>query len=157
MSRIYTVEFENVAVTASQDFFSIAAVADKPIEIVGLVLAQFSDIGDAAEEILRYRIIRGHDTVGSGGTAPTPRPCRVTNAAAGFTARVNDTTIASAGTAVNLFSDAFNIRTGVTHWFPPGCEPSTAATATNEFMVVRLLSTPTDSLSMSGTLFVREM
>lgn len=152
--RFYTVEFENVAVTAAQDFFSITPADDKPVRIAGLFLSQSSDTGDAAEELLRYRIIRGHATVGSGGSAPTPRPIDRSGTAAGFTARVNDTTIASAGSPVNLHSDAFNIRAGLQLWFPP--EFWVEATQGDVLIVVRLMAAPADSLSMSGTLYLAE-
>lgn len=152
--RFYTVEFEGVAVTAAVDFFEITPADDKPCRILGLLLSQSSDLGDAAEEILRYRIIRGHATSGSGGAAPTPRPLDRSGAAAGFTAETNNTTIASAGSGVNLVSDAFNIRAGLQLWFPPECCPEASQGDTT--IVVRLMAAPADSLTMSGTLFVAE-
>ena len=155
MGRVYTVEFENVAVTAAQDFFEIAPADDKPCKVLGLFLSQFSDVGDAAEECLRIRIIRGHSTGGSGGSAPTPRPVNPSDAAAGFAAEVNNTTIASAGTAVNLHSDSFNIRVGYPVWFPEKCQPQVSQGA-GVLLVVRLLAAPADSLSLSGTLYVEE-
>lgn len=154
MGRIYTVEFEGVAVTAAVDLFEVTPADDKPLEVLGLFLAQSSDVGDAASEILRYRVIRGHTTGGSGGAAPTPRPLDRSGAAAGFAAETNNTTIASAGTAVNLHSDAFNIATGLQLWLPEGCEWGVSQADTT--LVVRLMAAPADSLTMSGTLYVRE-
>jgi hypothetical protein len=152
--RSYTVEFENVAVTAGQDFFSLDAATDKPIELVAFELSQNTEVGDAAEEQLRVRVIRGHTTVGSGGTAPTPQPTSPGDTAAGFTARVNDTTIASAGTAVNLHSAAFNVRVG----YPWGPVPFGMGywTSGTSLLVVRLLAAPADSVSMSGSATVIE-
>lgn len=155
MSRIYTVEFENVAVAAVQDFFELTAADDRPVEIVGISFGQISDVGDAQEEMLRFRVIRGHTTSGTGGAAPTPQPVKNRDGTAGFTAETNNvTTQASAGTAVNLFSDAWNIRVGYTFWFPEGCEPDTDQGA--GLLVVRLMAAPADSINLSGTLFVRE-
>ena len=154
MGRVYSVEFENVGVTAAQDFFEITPGDDRPIEIIGIELSQSSDVGDAAEEILRYRVIRGHTTSGSGGSAPTPRPLDARDSAAGFTAEVNNTTIASAGTGVNLHSGTFNIRTGLLLWLPP--EATWKADQGDTTIVVRLMAAPADSLSMSGTLYIRE-
>lgn|SRR5262252_7520675 len=155
MGRLYSVEFENVTVTASQDFFEISPADDKPCRIVGLFLSQNSDKGDAEEEFMRWRVIRGHATSGSGGSAATPRPINPTDVAASFAAEVNNTTIASAGTAVNLHSDAFNIRSGLGLWIPENCwwECSQGA---GVIIVVRLMAAPADALSMSGTLYVRE-
>jgi hypothetical protein len=152
--RIYSVVFDNVAVTAAQDFFEITPADDKPCRFVGLLLSQSSDTGDAQEEILRYAIIRGHTTSGSGGTAPTPRPFDRSGPAAGFAAKVNNTTIASVGTTHSLVNDCFNVRSGLQLWFPPECWPEASQADTT--IVVRLLSTPADSLTMTGTLILAE-
>lgn len=154
MSRVYTVEFENVSVSAAQDFFEVTPADDKPCVFKGLFLSQISDVGDAAEEILRFRIIRGHTTGGSGGTAPTPTPVKRSDTAAGFAAEVNNTTIASLGSAVNVHSDAFNIRVGYQLWWPDGCEPE--VTQADTTMVVRLMAAPADAVTMSGTMYVEE-
>jgi hypothetical protein len=154
MSRIYTVEFEAVAVTAQVDFFEITPADDKPCRILALFLSQSSDVGDAAEEILRYRIIRGHTTSGSGGAAPTPVVLGPIEAAAGFTAETNNTTIASVGTVTNLHSDAFNIRAGLQLVLTP--EMQWGVSQANTTIVVRLMAAPADSLTMSGTIYVEE-
>ena len=153
--RIYTVEFEGTAVTAQVDFFELTPADDKPVQILGLFLSQSSDAGDAADELLRYRVIRGHTTSGSGGSAPTPIPVKGADAAAGFTAETLNTTIASVGTTVNLHSDTFNVRAGLQLWLPDGCE--WAAGQGNTTLVVRLMAAPADSLTMSGTLYVKEL
>lgn len=156
MSRVYTIEFEGVVVSAQVDFFEISPADDKPCKLLGIFLSQSSDVGDAAEEILRIRIIRGHTTSGAGGAVPTPAPLESSaGAAAGFAAETNNTTIASLGTTVNLFSHAFNIRTGLELWFPQGAEPG--ASQANTTLVVRLMAAPADALTMSGTLVVEEM
>lgn len=153
--RVYTVEFEAVAVTAQVDFFELTPADDKPVDILGIFLAQSSDVGDAQDEMLRWRVIRGHTTSGSGGSAPTPTPLRPTQSAAGFTAETCNTTIASAGTTTNLHSDTFNVRAGLQLWLPDTCE--WAASQANTTLVVRLMAAPADSLTMSGTLYVREL
>lgn len=156
MGRIYAVTFEGVAVTAQVDFFEVAPADDKPVALIGIMLSQSSDLGDAAEEILRIKVIRGHSTSGSGGTSATPRPVSSTaDTAAGATAKTNNTTIASAGTGVDLFAHAFNIRAGLEHYFPPECRPS--AGQGDGTIVVRLMAAPADSLTMSGTLFFEEL
>jgi hypothetical protein len=154
MPRCYTVQFENVAVTAVQDLFSLDAATDKPIELVALELAQNTELGDAAEEQLRIQVIRGNTTVGSGGSAPTPQPTSPGDTAAGFTARVNDTTPASAGTAVNLLSTAFNVRVGYA-WgpVPYGMGYWTSGAS---LLLVKLVAAPADSVSMSGTATIVE-
>lgn len=155
MSRIYSVEFEGVAVTAAVDLFEIAPADDKPCAVHAMFLAQSSDVGDASEEILRYRVIRGHSTTGSGGASATPVPLDPSDTAAGFTAETNNTTIATAGTAVNVHSGAFNIRSGEPLVLPP--EMRWKVNQAQGLLVVRLMAAPTDSLTMSGTLYVEEL
>lgn len=157
IGRIYTVVFAAVSVSAAQDFFELTPADDKPIEIIGLSLCQTgnADVGDAAEECLRWSIIRGHTTSGSGGSAPTPRPVKRTDAAAGFASEVNNTTIASAGTTVILHEDSFNVRVGQQIWWPPGTEPDASQGDTT--IVVRLNSAPADAITLSGTIYVREL
>lgn len=154
--RIYTVSFENVSVSAGQDFFEISPADDKPCEIVGLFLAQAgnSDVGDAQEECLRFSVIRGHTTSGSGGSAPTARPVKRSDGAAGFAAEVNNTTIAASGTPVTLHSDSINVRSGYMNWWPPGTEPEASQGDTT--IVVRLLAAPADAITLTGTLYVAE-
>ena len=157
MARTYTVVFGAVSVSAAQDFFEITPADDKPVEICGLSLCQTgnSDVGDAAEECLRFSIIRGHTTSGSGGSAPTPSPLKPNDTAAGFTAEVNNTTIASTGTTMILHEDSFNVRAGYLNWWPPDMEPT--ANQGNTTIVVRLNTAPADAITLSGTLYVREV
>lgn len=156
MGRMYAVTFENVAVSAQVDFFELSPADDKPVLIHAIYLAQWSDLGDAAEEILRVQILRGHTTSGSGGSSATPAPLQSSaGAAAGCAAETNNTTIASAGTAVALHAETFNIRTG---WqYIPTPETRPGASQANTTLVVRLMAAPTDALSMSGTLVLEEL
>ena len=157
MGRVYTISFAGVSVAAQQDLFSLKPATDKPIKIHGIYLAQSTEVGDAAEEMLLVRIIRGHATIGSGGSNPTPRPQDAGDNASGITtnSRVNDTTIASAGSPVNLHSDAFNVRTGWLYLPTPEMRPR--CSETDGFIVVRLLTTPADSITMTGTLYFEEL
>jgi hypothetical protein len=152
--RIYTVVFSAVAVTAAQDLFEISPADDKPVEIVGIELGQTTDSGDAQDEQLQISIIRGFTTSGSGGSAPTPAPLSPSDTAAGFAAEVNNTTVANTGTSVTLHTGAWNVRAGYINWFPEGIRP--AATQANTTIVVRQTA-PADSITMSGTLYVREL
>jgi hypothetical protein len=155
MSRPYVCTFEGTAVTVAVDLFELAPADDKPIEITGLFISQSSDLGDAAEEIIRYEIVRGNTTTGTGGTqAATPVPLRIGDAAAGFTYDSLNTTQATAGTVVVLHAGAFNIRAGEAIWFPEGWGPTTTQST---FICVRLMAAPADSLTMSGTLYVSEV
>lgn len=152
-SRIYTVSFDADAATTADDLLELDAAAEKPIAVLGWHLSQTTETGDAAEEMIRYAWVRGNTTSGSGGAAITPRPCNLTDTAAGFAAEGNNTTPASAGTAVSLFQGAFNLRVPELVWLPDGCEFVTSGTA---LLCMRLLAAPADSTSFSCTVWVRE-
>lgn len=160
MGRAYAVPFMNVSIAAVQDLFYIKPAADKICIIEAVYFANVgiaADAGDAQEEMLRVEGIRlpATVTVGSGGTAPTPGPFAVNDTAAGFTARVNDTTVATtSGTAVTLHPDGWNVRIPYT-WMPPPEHRIVVANA--QAFVFRLNSTPTDAILTSGVCIVREL
>lgn len=158
--RLYTVIFTAVSATAQQDLFYIKPAADKPCVLEAVYLAASggtADAGDAQEELYDLRFIRLPATVtaGSVGTAPTPTPVATNDAAAAFTARVNDTTVAmTSGTALTMHSDGMNNRVPY-QFIPPPEHRMWVANA--QALVVRLSTTPADAILLSGTAYVREM
>ena len=156
MGRMYVGSFENVAVTVAQDFFEIDPATNKTVVIHGFGIYQYSDLADAAEEILRLSIVRGHTTSGSGGSTMTPAPLSSSadTAAGDTTIEINNTTIAStAGTT--LYIHYMNTRAGVEVWYPPEARP--VASAADTTIVLRLLAAPADSLSMGGFIVFEEV
>lgn len=153
MGRMYSVNFNAVAVTAAQDVFEITPADDKPCIIHALILGQYSDFGDAQDELLSIRIIRGFTTSGSGGAAATPRPMNPSDAAAGFAAETNNTTVATTGTTNDLHADVWNVRAPYQFIWPPEMRPKVSQGQTS--LVVRITA-PADSLTMNGTLYVEE-
>ena len=156
MRGVYTVTFDQQTIAAASgdyDFFELDAAAEKPIEIVAIFLANKSEVGDAQEEMVAWSIVRGNTTTGNGAAA-TPRPIDSSDGAASFVAETVSSTPASAGTAVNLHVDTFNIRTGLQLIFPPDMRPKTQGA---DLMCVRLLTALADDATMSGTLYVREL
>ena len=157
MPRMYAVAFTSQTLAAAStdiDLWELTPADDKPVEIVGLTFAVTSELGDAADEWGAIQIIRGHTTSGSGGGTPTPVPVDGIDTAAGFTVEDRNTAVATAGTAVTLFSDGVNVRAGYQVWFPDGCGPR--ASQANTTLIVRQSTTWTDDVTASGTLFVRE-
>jgi len=157
--RVYTVEFGATTlavITAAQDLFELQPADDKPVAIIGWDLAQTTELGDGAEEILRLQIVRGHTTSGSvGGTNPTPRPVVPSDVAAGFVCEINNTTIASVGTPVVLWSGGWNVRVPGPYFLPEDCR--IWCTQAQTTMVLRLTAAPADSISVTGTMFVLEI
>lgn len=157
MGRIYTVEFENAAILNSEgtvDVFEIKPAANKMCWVRHMKLAVISETGDAAEEILRLRWIRGHTTSATGGASPTPRPTNPNDGAAGFTAITVADVIAVSGTPVNLESVGLNVRIPSPDVWTPGTELGVNAGQT--LLSLRLMAAVADDLTISGTLYVEE-
>jgi hypothetical protein len=150
---MYAVSFSGVSVSAAHDFFEVIPAANKPLILHGCIITQTSET-PAEEEQLLIKVIRGHTASGSGGTTPTPVPLVSDDAAAGFSAEANNTTIASAGTPVDLVVEAFNSRMGW-YWMPtPELRPTVKVNTTG--VVIRLVNAPTDAITFSGCLYVEE-
>lgn len=160
LGRAYAVEFHNVAITVQQDLIYIKPAADKPVlieEVKFAVVGGTADAADAQEELLDVELIRvpATVTVGSGGTSMTPNPLATNDAAAGFTARVNDTTKATtSGTLLNLDSDGMNSR--IPYYYLPAPEHRPVV-ANAQALVFRLNTTPADSITCMGKMIVREL
>lgn len=152
MPRQYAVSFTAVAITATQDIFELNAPAAGVVRLMGLVFGQSSDQGDTAAEALDIRVIRGHATSGSGGSAFTPIPLNSSDPAASATCEINNTTVASTGTAVNLLCDTVNLQAGYQIWWPPEAMPM----ARNSERINVRISAPADSITASGTLYYVE-
>jgi hypothetical protein len=154
MSGIYTVQFNGVAATAQQDLFEIVPTSAKPCVVLGFGLSQSTEVGDTAEEGLSILVKSGATTSGSGGSAPTPVANDSTAAAAGFSAEVNNTTKASAGTIVTHYAYNWNIRVPMDIVFT---EQQQIILAASRRFTIELATTPTDSITLSGYLVVQEI
>lgn len=160
MPRSYSVSVSAVSLTAAvTDIFEILTVRDKPaVRILGLVIGQSSDVGDANAENLGIKISRGWTTSGTGGSTATAVPLDGLDSAASFATveTMNATTVASAGTEVVLFADVWNTQAGYQMWFPEGVQPYLPiTTATGYYTTVRVTA-PADPVTLSATLFLQE-
>jgi hypothetical protein len=151
---VFSATFNAVNVTAAQDVFEIAAPADSMVLIREIVLGQYSDAGDAQDELLSILLIRGHTTTGSGGSTPTPVNFYPRSRAALSTVKCNDTGVAANGTTATLVADAFNVRAGWVHRPPDrrGC----IVLDKGQRLVARITA-PVDALTMNGTLIFEEV
>jgi hypothetical protein len=152
--RIYTVQFNGVAVTAQQDLFEINAAATKVVELMEIHLSQSTEVGDAQEEGLSILLKSGATTSGSGGTAPTAVPFELGDVAFAGTVEVNNTTKASVGTIVTHAVWNWNVRVGMDIYFPPDARKWLAPSGR---MTIELATTPADSITMSGYCVFREI
>lgn len=151
MGLMYTATFEEVAVTAAQDLFEIVAPSDAVVVIHDFEISQSSDAGDSESEQLNLLIHRG-STSGSGGSTVTPRPLEAGFPAAGSTVEANNTTQSTEGNI--LFSTNFNVMAGYAKVFTPETRPVISPSGR---LIIELQSTPTDSLTMSGTVTFEEI
>jgi hypothetical protein len=149
----FGITFVAVAAAAVQDFFEYTPGSNRPATILGWEIGQSTEAGDAADEQLRIEFITGYTTSGSGGTNPTPFALDGGTSTALGTTDANNTTLATGGTAVVRYSSAFNVRSGHI-WMPP---PELRIVVPQSVRsVLRLNSTPADSITFSGTLWFDE-
>lgn len=161
-ARWYSVAFTNKTLTSAvQEFFYLKPAADKPIVIGGAIITSVgaqADTGDAKEDEWRIELIYLPATVtaSSGGAAGTINPLKINDAAAGFTARVNDTSVATtSGTAATLHADGMNNRIGFVYTPLPELRVTVANAAA---IVLRLNSAPVLATNVvNGTIYVGEL
>lgn len=154
---IYTVSFDQQTIAAASgdyDLFELVPADDRPVELVALFLGNKSEIGDAQDEMLALSIITDN-TTSSNGTSATPRPLDPRDGAAGFTAETVGSTVATGGTAVAVHVDTFNVRAGYQLILPEFMRPKVDQADTA--MYIRLTTAATDDLTLSGTVYVREL
>lgn len=148
--RTYNITF-SATVAAAQDLISVMAGANMAFEVIGFGLGPCNTTVENL--LINLKRLPATVTNGSGGSAPTPIPDKVTDAAATVTARTNDTTPATtSGTAVYLHRDAFNEVNGLEWLFPEGARPTAKP---GEAIVLETPSTPT-SRTMQGWMKIRE-
>ena len=154
MARRYRVTFEQVAVSAAQDVFEIKGASGKMLRILRMAVgATDTSVPTSQMLALRARFLPATVTDGSGGSTPTPQKIDPGDAAASFTALVNNTTKATTnGTAVTLEENSCHVQAGWDYWFPtpPIVGPS-------EAFVFELLSTVSGTVHLSGTMEVEEI
>ncbi len=152
--RTYNVIFRNVSVTAVQDLCAAYAGASMAIEVVSITLGQ---ITQTSVENLQISVKRLTATVTSGsvGSSFTPSLDTDTDAAATFTARINDTTIATtSGSTAYLHADVVNLVNGYQWIFPERNRPTCKL---SEALIFSLDNAPAGSRAMSGSMKVREL
>ena len=155
MGRRYTVSFSGVTISAAQDLVALKGSSGKVCKVRRVWLAM-NDTTLQTAQGLKLNIKYGSATVtlGSGGTAPTPRPLDPGDAAASFTAHVNDTTPATtSGAFVNIVPDGgHNYGRYEYGWGNDG-----PVFGLNTGIIFELLSTVTGTCIFSGGAEVEEI
>jgi hypothetical protein len=160
MSRMYTVPFAGGTVSnagGNADLWEMLPADDKPIKLRGFRVGQISEVADAAEEGVEIQVIRlGATVTGSNGTSVTPVPLDSADAAAGFTAEKNGTTVATTdGTTTIVDSIPWNLRNSPCEvWYPD--ERFCPKAKQGEGLFIRLITTVADDVTFGGVAFVEE-
>lgn len=141
-----------IAMTLATDLAQITVADDRPITVAGLIITQSSDVGDAAEEVLRWGLYRGVTTGSTGGTSLTVTPLQQGGPTPSVTGTTNWTTASTGGTL--MLTGGFNIRVGQELWFPPECRPYVGQ-AGSPFSF-RLLAAPADSVTIDISVILLE-
>jgi hypothetical protein len=163
MGRVYAVTYNGTLTAAggNADLLSIQPADDKPCRLLGFLLSQTSEVGDAAEENIRItaQYFPATFTVGSGGSAITatkPPNDPANGPAWGFTARCNDSTVATtSGTASTFLDVGWNERNTPWEYMFPDSRFSTLAVQ-GTAIVVRCESTVADDVTISVTFWIEE-
>lgn len=154
MGRIYTAQFNGVAVTAQQDLFEILCAATTIIQIHEIGLSQTTELGDAQEEQLLLLMKSGQTTTGSGGTTVTPVRQLILDTTSAATVKANNTTKATAGTIVTHYPLTWNVRIDKEKIWTPETRP---VLAPSRRWTLELATTPADSITMNGYVVFEEI
>lgn len=158
MGRMYTTQTAAVAVTAAVDLYEVLAATAKPIRIHAWGIMQTTDVGDAAEEVLRINEVRGVGSVtsGSGGTSPTVHPLDDNDATAGATVEANNTTRMAVGTGTleTLSERGWNIRIPYECIYTPEMRPRVNP---GDRWTIGIVAAPADSVTISTYLVFEEL
>jgi len=153
--RLYSMSFTAVSISAAQDLLALYAGASKVIAIQSIELSQVTQttIGSLR---WRLRYLPATVTAGSAGSAGTISPLSPGDSAATATGRINDTTQATtSGTAVNIWSDQWNLINGVL-WVPPNVNRPPVS-ALSGALIVSLDLAPGSAITASGTVTFEEL
>lgn len=156
MGMMYGASFEDVTVSTAgaHDCFELLPATQRPCVIHCVSLSQNTDIQDAGEFMARVKLIRGFTGSGSGGSAATEYALDPSAPTASATVETNNTTVAATGTGVEVWSEAFNVRTGFL-WLPT---PEMRVVVRNaELFVVRFPAQLTSAVDLSGVLIWEEL
>lgn len=150
MSRMYSAPMDAIAVTTATDLFHLT-VSDTLV-IHALTLCQTTDLGDAQEEVLRVGLYR-EVTGGSGGTALTESPyLDKDDAAATAVLLAANSSISTGGVLLDIIG--WNIRVPLEKIWTPETRPS--FDSSEDPVAFRLLTAPTDSITISGSVIWEE-
>lgn len=149
--RGYQVAFEQISVSAQQDFLEGIVPSDMVVALEDLFIGQGSDTeSEQLDVAVNYGI---GTTSGTGGAAATPTKRAQGDVASTVTWERNNTTKGSAGTITTPNVLPWNVLNGA-HYLPTPEEQ--ILWSPGDEIYVELQTTPADALTMSGYLAYAE-
>lgn len=159
MGRIYSTQTSGVTLDEDRDLFEVLAATGKPVKIHGWALHQISDVGDAAEEVVRIEVVRGVGAVtsGSGGSSPSVHPLDDADTAVGATVEANNTArmAAGSGTLETLEQFGWNIRIPWVHFYTPELRPR--VNPGDRWTLAALAAALADAVTFGSTIWFEEI
>ena len=153
--RTYWVDIPPTAISAyTVDILEIAPYLKNPIRIISLNLHQISDFGDAQDEVLSVKWVRGMTTSGSGGTSVTPSKMNTNDTSSFSSCEVFNSTQASSGTPVVLARHGFNVRAGLERIYAP---EEQMIVSYSDILCLRFEASPADAITLGGSVCFEEM
>jgi hypothetical protein len=153
--RVYTCEFNGVAVSAVQDLFMLQTTSGMAAELHEIVLGQVTatSVGNLKVSLKRFS---GSYTPGSGGSAGTVSKTNFNDSAATCTVGLNETsqTAVNTGAVANVRNDVFNVING---WQYLPAPEDRIQIAPSQALVVSLDTAPGNAETMSGTIVFAEL
>jgi len=146
MSRMYTVQFSEVAVSAQQDLFQIEALIT-PAIIHAVYISQSSDVGDASAAMVSIQLRKATDAVTDDLATVQLDEGDATQTA---DVAINETTELVTGQLI-YHSEVWNIALPWV-WLPP--PEMRINVKIGEVLCVNMNTT--DTLTMSGTIYFEE-
>jgi hypothetical protein len=148
MGLYYWVQTGFQSVSVAQDLIEIVAPSDAAIRVHEINVSQSSDTDS---EQLQFAVIRAHSTSGSGGGSATVTPLVSGAPAAGGTYERNNTTQATGGSPVAVYSEAANVLNGLQKVFDPQIEVAPSV------RLVLTVTAPGDAVTMAANMLVEEV
>lgn len=143
--RMYSLEFSDVATTLDVDLFQVEP-SITPCQIYAVYVSQTLDVGDAAAENISIKLKTVTDEVTD--DAVPERPLDAGDAAFTGDTAINETTQLATGEII-YHSEVWNIALPFV-WLPP---PEMRIWVPVGLAFIVDMNTPTDSLTMSGTIY----
>ena len=154
MGMLYNAPFTGASWgTSAADVFELPFPNDCVGIIHAVTLFQTTELGDAAEEIVRLEFYKGYTSSGSGGSTVTPVPTEHGFSASGITSvECNNTTQATTSGTL-MFTDGWNVR--MPYLYCPVPEQRLVLSPSQRFVIAR--TAIVDAMTVSGCITWEEM